>query len=34
MKDKLCIGIVNMSKQHGNIPREKLIKIEKELYYL
>jgi len=27
MKDKLCIGIANMSKQHGNIPREKLTKI-------
>jgi hypothetical protein len=29
----LCIGIANMSK-HGNIPREKLTKIERELYYL
>jgi hypothetical protein len=23
-----------MSKQHGNIPREKLTKIERELYYI
>jgi hypothetical protein len=34
MKDKLCIGIAKMSKQHGNIPREKLTKIERKLYYL
>jgi hypothetical protein len=34
MKDKLCIGIANISKQHGNIPSEKLTKIERELYYL
>jgi hypothetical protein len=34
MKKKLCIGIANRSKQHGNIPREKLTKIERELYYL
>jgi len=34
MKDKLCIGIANKNKQHGNIHKEKIIKIERELYYL
>jgi hypothetical protein len=34
MKDKLCVGITNKNEQHGNIPREKLTKIERELYYL